>query len=90
MINDLWYKNAILYCLSVGTYMDANGDGIGDFTGLMRRLDAGQDVHRVVARFVRAITAVESVPGVVVTDQEIVRPLLPRRMAAGPGVKFPS
>jgi maltose alpha-D-glucosyltransferase/alpha-amylase len=39
MIKDLWYKNAILYCLSVGTYMDANGDGIGDFQGLMRRLD---------------------------------------------------
>lgn len=39
MINDLWYKNAIIYCLSVGAYMDANGDGIGDFTGLMRRLD---------------------------------------------------
>ena len=39
MINDLWYKNAILYCLSVGSYMDANGDGIGDFTGLTRRLD---------------------------------------------------
>ena len=39
MINDLWYKNAIIYCLSVGTYMDANGDGIGDFHGLMRRLD---------------------------------------------------
>jgi maltose alpha-D-glucosyltransferase / alpha-amylase len=39
MINDLWYKNAVIYCLSVGTYMDANGDGIGDFQGLMRRLD---------------------------------------------------
>jgi len=39
VINDLWYKNAIIYCLSVGTYMDANGDGIGDFAGLMRRLD---------------------------------------------------
>jgi maltose alpha-D-glucosyltransferase / alpha-amylase len=39
MINDLWYKNAVVYCLSVGTYMDANGDGIGDFQGLMRRLD---------------------------------------------------
>ena len=39
MINDLWYKNAIIYCLSVGTYMDANGDGVGDFEGLMRRLD---------------------------------------------------
>jgi maltose alpha-D-glucosyltransferase / alpha-amylase len=39
MINDLWYKNAVIYCLSVGTFMDANGDGIGDFMGLMRRLD---------------------------------------------------
>jgi len=39
MINDLWYKNAIVYCLAVGTYMDADGDGVGDFKGLMRRLD---------------------------------------------------
>ncbi|PXA83054.1 trehalose synthase [Caulobacter sp. D4A] len=39
MINDLWYKNAIVYCLSVETFMDANGDGIGDFQGLQRRLD---------------------------------------------------
>ena len=39
MINDLWYKNAVVYCLSVGTYMDANGDGVGDFEGLTRRLD---------------------------------------------------
>jgi len=39
VINDLWYKNAVIYCLSVATYMDANGDGIGDFQGLMRRLD---------------------------------------------------
>jgi maltose alpha-D-glucosyltransferase / alpha-amylase len=39
MIDDLWYKNAIFYCLNVGTFMDANGDGIGDFEGLMRRLD---------------------------------------------------
>ncbi|MBB3660128.1 maltose alpha-D-glucosyltransferase/alpha-amylase [Rhizobium sp. BK650] len=39
MINDLWYKNAVVYCLSVETFMDANGDGIGDFQGLARRLD---------------------------------------------------
>ena len=39
MINDLWYKNAVFYCLSVATYMDANGDGVGDFQGLLRRLD---------------------------------------------------
>lgn len=39
MINDLWYKNAVVYCLSVETFMDSNGDGIGDFQGLQRRLD---------------------------------------------------
>ncbi|MBV8865402.1 MAG: trehalose synthase, partial [Acidobacteriaceae bacterium] len=39
MIHDLWYKNAIIYCLAVGTYMDSDGDGVGDFKGLMRRLD---------------------------------------------------
>ncbi len=39
MINDLWYKNALVYCLSVSTYMDADGDGCGDFAGLTRRLD---------------------------------------------------
>ncbi len=39
MITDLWYKNAIVYCLSVETFMDSNGDGVGDFRGLTRRLD---------------------------------------------------
>ncbi|MCJ2042780.1 alpha-amylase family protein [Methylobacterium sp. J-059] len=39
MITDLWYKNAVIYCLSVATFMDADGDGIGDFAGLERRLD---------------------------------------------------
>ena len=38
-IADLWYKNAIIYCLDVEKYQDANGDGVGDFEGLMRRLD---------------------------------------------------
>ena len=39
MIKDLWYKNAVVYCLHVGTFMDSNADGIGDFEGLTRRLD---------------------------------------------------
>ncbi|PWC42107.1 alpha-amylase family protein [Azospirillum sp. TSO22-1] len=39
MINDLWYKNAVVYCLNLSTFMDADGDGVGDFKGLMRRLD---------------------------------------------------
>jgi maltose alpha-D-glucosyltransferase/alpha-amylase len=49
LINDLWYKNAIVYCLSVETFMDANGDGIGDFQGLQRRLDylAGLGINAI-------------------------------------------
>ena len=38
-IDDLWYKNAVIYCLDVEKYMDANADGVGDFEGLSRRLD---------------------------------------------------
>ena len=39
MIADLWYRDAVIYSLDVETYMDANGDGCGDFEGLIRRLD---------------------------------------------------
>jgi maltose alpha-D-glucosyltransferase / alpha-amylase len=39
MINDLWYKNSIIYSLDVDTFMDGNGDGVGDFHGLAERLD---------------------------------------------------
>jgi maltose alpha-D-glucosyltransferase / alpha-amylase len=38
-IEDLWYKHAVIYCLDVEKYLDANGDGVGDFEGLSRRLD---------------------------------------------------
>jgi maltose alpha-D-glucosyltransferase/alpha-amylase len=33
-----WYKSALLYCLDVKTFADGNGDGIGDFVGLTRKL----------------------------------------------------
>ena len=36
---DLWYKNAVIYCLDVETFMDADGNGVGDFQGLTDRLD---------------------------------------------------
>lgn len=36
---DLWYKNMVIYCLDVDTYMDGDGDGVGDFAGLLMRLD---------------------------------------------------
>ncbi|HXW06075.1 MAG TPA: alpha-amylase family protein [Vicinamibacterales bacterium] len=37
-IDDLWYRNAIIYCLDVEKYMDLDGDGVGDFEGLSARL----------------------------------------------------
>jgi maltose alpha-D-glucosyltransferase/alpha-amylase len=39
MIDDLWYKNTVIYSLDVESFMDADGDGCGDFEGLTRRLD---------------------------------------------------
>jgi len=38
VIHDLWYKNAVIYCLNVETYIDSNGDGVGDFVGLTGKL----------------------------------------------------
>ncbi len=37
--SDLWWKNAVFYCLDVETFQDGDGDGIGDFIGLTQRLD---------------------------------------------------
>ncbi|MEZ2409289.1 maltose alpha-D-glucosyltransferase [Bosea sp. RCC_152_1] len=34
-----WYKDAIIYQLHVKSFFDANGDGIGDFPGLLSKLD---------------------------------------------------
>ncbi len=39
MIEDLWYKNAVIYHLDLETFLDADGDGVGDFEGLTRRLE---------------------------------------------------
>jgi maltose alpha-D-glucosyltransferase / alpha-amylase len=38
-MQNLWYKNAIAYSLDVETFVDSNGDGIGDFHGLTQRLE---------------------------------------------------
>ena len=35
----LWYKDAVIYQLHVRTFCDSNNDGIGDFRGLMQKLD---------------------------------------------------
>src|SRR4051794_37794316 len=40
----LWYKDAVIYELHVRAYRDSNADGIGDFRGLVEKLDYLQDL----------------------------------------------
>jgi maltose alpha-D-glucosyltransferase/alpha-amylase len=40
----LWYKDAIIYELHVRAFADSNNDGIGDFQGLISKLDYLQDL----------------------------------------------
>src|SRR5512145_1293375 len=42
--NDLWYKDAIFYELHVRAFSDSNADGIGDFRGLIEKLDYLQEL----------------------------------------------
>ncbi len=37
--SDVWWKNAVIYCLDVETFYDADGDGCGDVAGLIERID---------------------------------------------------
>jgi maltose alpha-D-glucosyltransferase / alpha-amylase len=38
-MSDRWYQKAVIYCLDIDTYVDSDGDGIGDIRGLIGRLD---------------------------------------------------
>src|SRR5215831_10271015 len=42
--SSLWYKDAIIYELHVRAFKDSNGDGIGDFPGLIQRMDYLRDL----------------------------------------------
>ena len=37
--DSLWYRDAVIYELHVKAFFDSNNDGIGDFPGLIRKLD---------------------------------------------------
>ncbi|GAB3717994.1 maltose alpha-D-glucosyltransferase [Spirosoma flavus] len=39
-----WYKDAIIYELHIKAFCDGNGDGIGDFQGLLTKLDYLQEL----------------------------------------------
>ena len=38
-LDELWFKDAIVYQLHVKAFADSNSDGIGDFVGLTQKLD---------------------------------------------------
>ncbi len=42
--NPLWYKDAVIYQCHVKSFFDGNGDGMGDFVGLARKLDYIEDL----------------------------------------------
>jgi trehalose synthase len=37
--SDQWWKNAIVYCLDAETFLDSNGDGVGDLRGVTKQID---------------------------------------------------
>ena len=37
--SDQWWKNGVVYCLDVETFLDGDGDGVGDLAGLVERID---------------------------------------------------
>jgi hypothetical protein len=39
MTAEPWWKNAVMYRISVKSFQDSNGDGIGDLTGIAERMD---------------------------------------------------
>ncbi|NLD68734.1 MAG: maltose alpha-D-glucosyltransferase, partial [Limnobacter sp.] len=41
----LWYKDAVIYQLHIKAMFDSNGDGVGDFAGLMHKLDYIRDLN---------------------------------------------
>jgi maltose alpha-D-glucosyltransferase/alpha-amylase len=43
-IDPLWYKDAVIYEIHVRAFQDSNADGIGDFQGLLSRLDYLQEL----------------------------------------------
>ena len=43
-VDELWYKDAVIYQLHVKAFADSNNDGIGDFAGLTDKLDYLQNL----------------------------------------------
>jgi trehalose synthase len=38
-VSDQWWKNGVIYCLDAETFLDTNGDGVGDLAGVAHQID---------------------------------------------------
>ena len=59
--SDLWWKNAVVYCLDVETFADSDGDGCGDLAGLVERIDHVANLRALVEQGCDRVLAIASV-----------------------------
>src|SRR4051812_17847307 len=38
-VSDQWWKNGVFYCLDAETFLDTDGDGVGDLAGVAQQVD---------------------------------------------------
>ena len=73
---DLWWKDAVVYCLDVQTFADSTGDGIGDFAGLSQRVDYLRDLGVTVIWLMPFYPTADVDDGYDITDYYAVDPRL--------------
>lgn len=49
-MNRTWWKEAVIYQIYPRSFMDSNGDGIGDLQGISSRLDYLKDLGIEIGR----------------------------------------
>jgi trehalose synthase len=74
--SDLWWKQAVVYCLDVQTFFDSNADGIGDFNGLSQRVDYLADLGVDVIWLMPFYPTADADDGYDITDFYAVDPRL--------------
>ena len=83
--DQLWYKDAIIYQLHVKSFFDSNGDGIGDFRGLISKLDYISELG------VNTLWLLPFYPSPLLDDGDCFHRLSRRSSRlAGPFCRFPS
>ena len=70
-----WYKDAVIYQLHVKSFFDDNGDGMGDFKGLTRKLDYLQDLGVTAVWLLPFYPSPQKDDGYDISDYKSIHPL---------------